>query len=552
MKKFISSLVALATIVTLAFPVQASTILVKPGDTLSGLAARYNTTVDALVQINNISNPNLIYAGQTLETGTLGATIPTVVALYTDSLASRLTSSGTSFTLVRGTDKQSRNLGGFYGFVMDEGATSEEFFTANCVATACTIVARGIDVQDGKTEVAALKQEHRRGAIVKITNFPQLAVLSRILNGLESASSTFMFGNSLTTQNKKLIADDGTASMPFLQYNEATHSWQYSDDGITTVSINSGAAGGITASTTKGTFLTNSKLGVNASTTGSLAFDANGKLYVNPVYTKNETHSGNISLTGPVTSTSSFRVTAAPSNVNDVTNKNYVDMGVLRGYATGTANGAITAGRALWVTVSSTLRMTSTSAASSTFQFVGIATNSVAGGATVTYARPGGTVCGLSGLAPGMSYYLNGTAGQIATTAGTKFARIGRALSSTCLQIFTPKFIEKGTISVTAVGSATTTLGFYPAHIEIRAGHQYASGGTFYGISIGDDSNNCVQFGAAASTGAAVTGLAWSIVAGSANGSGTIQKLSNGFADHVVTYSNAGGNDLLEYVAYSE
>ena len=38
--------------------------MVKSGDTLSGIAARYGTTVKQLVAWNNISNPNLIYPGQ--------------------------------------------------------------------------------------------------------------------------------------------------------------------------------------------------------------------------------------------------------------------------------------------------------------------------------------------------------------------------------------------------------------------------------------------------------------------------------------------------------
>ena len=37
---------------------------VKSGDTLSGIAAKYNTTVANLIKLNNINNPNLIYAGQ--------------------------------------------------------------------------------------------------------------------------------------------------------------------------------------------------------------------------------------------------------------------------------------------------------------------------------------------------------------------------------------------------------------------------------------------------------------------------------------------------------
>lgn len=38
--------------------------IVKSGDTLSSIASKYGTTVKQLVSLNNISNPNLIYAGQ--------------------------------------------------------------------------------------------------------------------------------------------------------------------------------------------------------------------------------------------------------------------------------------------------------------------------------------------------------------------------------------------------------------------------------------------------------------------------------------------------------
>lgn len=39
---------------------------VEPGDTLSSIARRYGTTVQELATINNISNPNLIFPGQSL------------------------------------------------------------------------------------------------------------------------------------------------------------------------------------------------------------------------------------------------------------------------------------------------------------------------------------------------------------------------------------------------------------------------------------------------------------------------------------------------------
>ncbi len=43
-----------------------TTITIQRGDTLSRIALEYNTTVARLVELNNIANPNLIYAGQTL------------------------------------------------------------------------------------------------------------------------------------------------------------------------------------------------------------------------------------------------------------------------------------------------------------------------------------------------------------------------------------------------------------------------------------------------------------------------------------------------------
>lgn len=47
-------------------PAAGGTYTVKSGDTLSSVAAKFNTSYQALASLNNISNPNLIFAGQTL------------------------------------------------------------------------------------------------------------------------------------------------------------------------------------------------------------------------------------------------------------------------------------------------------------------------------------------------------------------------------------------------------------------------------------------------------------------------------------------------------
>ena len=44
----------------------ARTYTVRPGDTLSGIAAKYGTSWQTLQKLNGIANPNLIYAGQTI------------------------------------------------------------------------------------------------------------------------------------------------------------------------------------------------------------------------------------------------------------------------------------------------------------------------------------------------------------------------------------------------------------------------------------------------------------------------------------------------------
>lgn len=56
----------LVSIPTSAFAQSGGTYLVQPGDTLSGIAVRWGTTVQALMQANGISNPDAIRYGQRL------------------------------------------------------------------------------------------------------------------------------------------------------------------------------------------------------------------------------------------------------------------------------------------------------------------------------------------------------------------------------------------------------------------------------------------------------------------------------------------------------
>ena len=69
--------------------VTTNTYIVKSGDTLSTIASKFNTTVEELASINGISNPNLINAGQVLKIkGEASTSIKTYTVVAGDNLSS--------------------------------------------------------------------------------------------------------------------------------------------------------------------------------------------------------------------------------------------------------------------------------------------------------------------------------------------------------------------------------------------------------------------------------------------------------------------------------
>ncbi|MEW6126726.1 MAG: hypothetical protein AB1757_06785 [Acidobacteriota bacterium] len=92
-----------------------------------------------------------------------------------------MTAAATSFSVVSGTDRDGNALSGLYGFIIDEGTADEEFVVGTISGTTVTISKRGCDADDPETEVLANKKAHRRGASVKITDYPILAYIRNML-----------------------------------------------------------------------------------------------------------------------------------------------------------------------------------------------------------------------------------------------------------------------------------------------------------------------------------------------------------------------------------
>ncbi len=82
-------LVLCAALLTLAQPVAAASpgfVIVTWGDTLYGIAARYGTTINALIRANALPNANFIYTGQRLmipPANSAPANVSTVGSVYT-------------------------------------------------------------------------------------------------------------------------------------------------------------------------------------------------------------------------------------------------------------------------------------------------------------------------------------------------------------------------------------------------------------------------------------------------------------------------------------
>lgn len=79
-----------ATATAPATGVSGNTYVVQPGDTLGRIAARFNTTIATLAQLNGITNPNTIFVGQRLVIPSAGqggiqATPPVIVVTATSA-----------------------------------------------------------------------------------------------------------------------------------------------------------------------------------------------------------------------------------------------------------------------------------------------------------------------------------------------------------------------------------------------------------------------------------------------------------------------------------
>lgn len=139
---------------------------------------------------------SLIVAGSSVA---LASSVPNTPALYESYLANSQGSSDTTFSLASATLRDGTALAGFYCFTIDSNTPTVEYECGTVSGTTVTVSTRGIDAVSGTTTATSLKYAHRRGADVKITDYPTLTVISRIFQAIDTALVPIKYDPSIVT-----------------------------------------------------------------------------------------------------------------------------------------------------------------------------------------------------------------------------------------------------------------------------------------------------------------------------------------------------------------
>lgn len=137
----------------------------------------------------------------------LGVALPSGTALFETSLASPITGSASSLTLVANSIRGGGTLSGYQCFTIDEGSAQAEYVCGTVSGTSVTSLERGLSPADGITQTAALQFSHRRGASVKITDFPLIQRLRSQASGTGTYENVLTYAAGVTPTNSGDLAD---------------------------------------------------------------------------------------------------------------------------------------------------------------------------------------------------------------------------------------------------------------------------------------------------------------------------------------------------------
>jgi hypothetical protein len=148
----------------------------------------------------------------------VGLAVPQGPAVFETSLQDRISSTDTSLSLVSATVRGGTALSGFNCFTLDEGRTDMEYVCGTVSGTTVSSLTRGVDPVTATTTNATVRFAHRKGANVKITDFPLVQRLRALANGNDTfpnllyyTSGTACSGSSINASICDKAYIDGVA-----------------------------------------------------------------------------------------------------------------------------------------------------------------------------------------------------------------------------------------------------------------------------------------------------------------------------------------------------
>lgn len=291
---------------------------------------------------------------------TLSAALPSATAIFETSLAAPISSSATSMTLSSNSVRGGGALSGYNCFTLDEGSSQAEFACGTVSGTAVSSLTRGISPLTGTTTDSDLQFAHRRGASVKITDFPLIQILKAQANGEDTYPNILKYAShptfTATTDivDKKYVDDIAISGAGVIDATTAARGVvEFATAAEQAASTAAGSSGTLAL---KSEFATST---YNSATAGNVVVVTGSggtidKLFI-PTTLASTTFSGFVSLSGVATSTiASTSLAAFTSSTTPTTtwtkpsNLKYVIVEVIAGGGGGggntAANGECTGG----------------------------------------------------------------------------------------------------------------------------------------------------------------------------------------------------------------
>jgi len=127
-----------------------------------------------------------------IATSAHAVSLPNGSAVFETSLASRISATDTTMTLVTNS-AGGETVNGFDCFTIDEGRSDAEYVCGTVSGTSVTSLSRGLSYVNGTTTSSSRASIHRVGSNVKKTDFPLLQRMRNILNGVEGVPNTLYY-----------------------------------------------------------------------------------------------------------------------------------------------------------------------------------------------------------------------------------------------------------------------------------------------------------------------------------------------------------------------